>query len=239
MKLRLYGRRTALLGQLIAPSVPARAPRILRIDEFAFRKGRTYGTVLVDIETSSPVDVLPDRESATVAGRLREHPGAEVVCRDRFMAFTKAIRQAVPDALEVADRWHLLQNLSTAVEKTCRRHRDCLRRPDGTVSGQQLAAPESRLLDRVRQRHVEVDELAATGLSLSAIGRRLRLDRKTVRRYRNKDLEDLLTSARDRGQGVLDPFIDHVQQRFDKGQTNSMQLYRELLTLGYIGGYHA
>lgn len=91
--------------------------------------------------------------ACAVAGWLCENPGAEVVCRDRFMAFTKAIRQAVPEAPDMADRRHVLQNLSTAVEKTCRRRRDCLRRPDGTVSGRQLAAPESRLLDRVRQRH--------------------------------------------------------------------------------------
>jgi transposase len=95
-KLRLPGRRTALLSQLVAPPVPAQAPRILGIDEFAFRKGRTYGTVLVDVETSRPVDVLPDRETGSVAAWLQEHPGAEIVCRDRLMAFTKAIRQAAP-----------------------------------------------------------------------------------------------------------------------------------------------
>ncbi|NGO46105.1 transposase [Streptomyces ureilyticus] len=88
-----------------------------------------YGTVLVDAETSRPVDVLPDRETNSVAAWLHEHRGAEIVCRDRLMAFTKAISQAAPDALQVADRWHLLQNLSTAVEKTCRRHRPCLRKP--------------------------------------------------------------------------------------------------------------
>ncbi|MFF7598500.1 transposase [Streptomyces mirabilis] len=169
--------------------------RILGIDEFAFRKGRTYGTVLVDIETSRPVDVLPDRETGTVTAWLQEHPGAEIVCRDRLMAFTKAIRQAAPDALEVADRWHLLQNLSTAVEKTCRRHRDCLRRPSGSEASTPLRTPDTPLLDRIRRRYAEVNELAATGLSLNAIGRRLQLDRKTVRRYQNKDLAGLLASA--------------------------------------------
>ncbi|MFJ4831723.1 transposase [Streptomyces sp. NPDC088747] len=183
------------------------------------------------------MDVLPDRETSTVAAWLLEHPGAEIVCRDRLMAFTKAIRQAAPDALEVADRWHLLQNLSTAVEKICRGHRDCLRQPAAN-SGQQPAAPQSPLLERIRQRHREVNELAATGMSLNAISRRLRLDRKTVRRYRNKTLEDLFASVRDCGHGVLDPYIDHVQHRFKAGCTSSMQLYRELLALGYIGGYH-
>lgn len=79
MKLRIHGRRTALLGQLTARPVPTRAPRILGIDEFAFRKGRTYGTVLVDVESSRPVDVLPDRETSTVATWLHEHPGAEII----------------------------------------------------------------------------------------------------------------------------------------------------------------
>ncbi|MFD9411262.1 transposase [Streptomyces sp. NPDC059989] len=73
-KLRIHGRRTALLGQLAAQPVPARAPRILGIDEFAFRKGRTCGTVLVDVESSRPVDVLPDRETSTVAAWLQDHP---------------------------------------------------------------------------------------------------------------------------------------------------------------------
>ncbi len=237
-KLRVHGRRTTLLRQLAAQPVPARAPRILGIDEFAFRKGRTYGTVLVDVESSRPLDVLPDRETSTVATWLQEHPGAEIVCRDRLMAFTKAIRQAGPDALEVADRWHLLQNLSAAVEKTCRRHHECLRRPAGLGSNPPSATPETPLLDRIRRRHGEVNELAATGMSLSAIGRRLQLDRKTVRRYRNKDLAGLLASAQDRGHGVLDPFIEHVQHRFQAGCTSSMQLYRELLALGYTGGYH-
>lgn len=188
--------------------MPARAPRILGIDEFAFRRGRTYGTVLVDVENSKALDVLPDRETATVAAWLHEHPGAEIVCRDRLMAFTKAVRQAAPDALEAADRWHLLQNLSTAVEKTCRQHRDCLRQQSAPETEQRtpLAPADSPLLDRVRQRHAEINELASAGLSLNAIGRRLRLDRKTVRRYRNKRLDDIIASARDRGPGVLGPF---------------------------------
>ncbi|MHC5262668.1 ISL3 family transposase [Streptomyces sp. UC4497] len=181
---------------------------------------------------------MPNRETSSVAAWLHEHPGAEIVCRDRLLAFTKAIKQAAPDALEVADRWHLLQNLSTAVEKTCRRHRACLRRPATTDAGPLPTAPATPFLDRVRQRHRDVNELAATGLSLSAIGRRLRLDRKTVRRYLHSDLEDLLASARDRGAGLLDPFTDYVQHRFQAGCTNSMQLYRELVGLGYVGGYH-
>ncbi|MGW6617717.1 transposase [Streptomyces erythrochromogenes] len=79
-KLRFYGLRTSIQSKLTAPPVPARAPRILGIDEFAFRKGRTYGTVLVDVDSSRPVDVLPDRGTSTVAAWLQEHPGSEIIC---------------------------------------------------------------------------------------------------------------------------------------------------------------
>ncbi|MFD0449027.1 transposase [Streptomyces indonesiensis] len=75
------------------------------MDEFAFRKGCAYGTVLVDVEASRVVDVLPDRTSETFAAWLTEHPGAEIICRDRATAYTKAVKEAAPNAVEVADRW--------------------------------------------------------------------------------------------------------------------------------------
>ncbi|MEU9456246.1 transposase [Streptomyces sp. NPDC048277] len=126
--MRLTAGRTRLLRLLTAPTVQDRAPRVLGVDKFAFRKGCTYGAVLVDVEAGRVVDVLPDRTSGTFAAWLKEHPGAEIICRDRATAYTKAVREAAPDALEVADRRHLLQNLSAAVEKTCLQRRDCLRK---------------------------------------------------------------------------------------------------------------
>ncbi|MFE6617750.1 ISL3 family transposase [Streptomyces sp. NPDC057740] len=127
-RLQLTAGRTRLLRLLTAPAVPDRAPRVLGVDEFAFRKGCTYGTVLVDVETGRGVDVLPDRTSETFPAWLKEHPGAEIICRDRATAYAKAVREAAPNAVEVADRWHLLRNLSAAVEKTCHQHSDCLRK---------------------------------------------------------------------------------------------------------------
>ncbi|MFF3713976.1 transposase [Streptomyces phaeochromogenes] len=80
---------------------------MLGVDEFAFRKGWRYGTVLVEIEAARVVDGLPDRDAATFATWLREHPGAEIICRDRASAYSSAVRQAAPSAQEIADRWHL------------------------------------------------------------------------------------------------------------------------------------
>lgn len=117
-RLHLSAGRSKLLSLLEAPPVPKHAPRVLGVDEFAFRKGCTYGTVLVDVEAGRVVDVFPDRTAETFADWLRAHPGVEIICRDRATAYTRAIGEAAPHAVGVADRWHLLQNLSTAVESS-------------------------------------------------------------------------------------------------------------------------
>ncbi|MGW2564141.1 ISL3 family transposase [Streptomyces sp. NPDC001514] len=156
------------------------------MDEFAFRKGCTYGTVLVDVEAGRVVDVLPDRTAETFADWLRAHPGVEIICRDRAAAYTRAIREAVPHAVEVADRWHLLQNLSAAVEKTCHQHRNCLRKhaEDETPTAPEPvllelpppALPRTQIIERTRHRHADVHRLVEAGWTISAIGRRLNLD---------------------------------------------------------------
>ncbi|MFI8791312.1 ISL3 family transposase [Streptomyces sp. NPDC055105] len=201
-RLRLVAGRTRLLRLLTAPTAPDRASRVLGVDEFAFRKGCTYGTVLVDVEARRVVDVLPDRTSETFAAWLTEHPGAEIICRDRASAYTKAVKEAAPHALEVADRWHLLQNLSAAVEKTCHQHRDCLRQRAEEETVTEVPEPPSMLLppaellrtqiiERTRHRYEDIHRLLEKRWTGCAIARRLNLDRKTVRRFRDTDLDEL------------------------------------------------
>lgn len=104
-------------------SQPAKpAPRILGIDDWAWRRGRRYGTVLVDLESNNVIDLLPDREAATVGRRLREHPGVEIVARDRAGAYADGVRQGAPDVIQVVDRWHLLRNLGVAVQGLADKH---------------------------------------------------------------------------------------------------------------------
>ncbi len=101
---------------------PAGAPRVVGIDDRAWRKGQRHGTILVDLERSDVIDLLPDRDVGTVGAWLKAHPGVEVVSRDRSAAYARAATEGAPQAEQVADRWHLLENLREAVERVLERH---------------------------------------------------------------------------------------------------------------------
>ena len=112
-----------------AASSDCPAPRVVGIDDWAWRKGNRYGTILVDLERHRVVELLPDREVETIVSWLRQQPGIEVIARDRGHVYIEAASTGAPQALQVADRWHLLNNLVAVVEESLLQHRWTCRTP--------------------------------------------------------------------------------------------------------------
>ncbi|MGW3852473.1 ISL3 family transposase, partial [Streptomyces fagopyri] len=155
------------------PEPQPRTPRVVGVDEYAMRRGRIYGTVVVDVEARRPVDLLPSRRAATVAAWLAERPGIEVVCRDRAPFFAEGASIGAPTAVQVADRFHLWRNLGEAAERCISRHRSCLRAttteaaPEKTevqvpADGRSPWPTGHRFADRTRAKHATVHAMLAT-----------------------------------------------------------------------------
>ncbi|MEV4231426.1 transposase [Streptomyces bobili] len=183
---------------------------------------------------------------------LAGHPGVEVICRDRSAAYAEAGRIGAPDAVHVADRWHIWSNLAEAVEKTVVQHRALLREPhDSSAAGaaaamgkQELEPPlpsaprtTGRLSDRVREQHTAVHTLLNKGVGLRTIGRELGLARNTVRRLAHAASADELLVGRWTGRtSILDPHKPYLRQRWAEGCTVARRLFEEVREHGYTGG---
>ncbi|MGW7310807.1 transposase [Streptomyces sp. NPDC054835] len=224
------------------------AVRVLGVDEFALLKGHTYATLLVDLETRRPIDVLPGREAAPVARWLADHPEVQIICRDRASAYAEAARQASPQAVQVADAWHLWNNLAKAVEKTVTGHYGCIRAAHAAVHQPGKTQPPTepdemldvrgrprRIVATIRERHQAVHELLAQGRSLRGISRDLHLDYYSVRRYaRTANVNELLVKVTQR-RTLLDDYKPYIYQRFVQGCRNASQLHREVCEQGFPG----
>ena len=236
--------RHTLIRVLMALPGPAAGPvRVLGIDDFSLRKGRTYATLLVDMETGRPADVLPDREAGTAAGWLRAHPEVEVICRDRAGAYAEAARDGAPRAVQVADRWHLWHNLCEYAGKAVARHQGCLGGPGRGGPGQppereqeqeeQAAGVPASLEAVIRQRHAAVRQLRAGGATLPEAAAALGLSRQLTGRFWRAPGADALLKVR--GVSALDPWKPYLRRRWDAGITTIAVLHREITALGYAG----
>ena len=90
----------------------APAATVIGIDDFAWRRGHSYGSIVVDLERRKVIDILPDRQRGTIVAWLKENRQVRVICRDRGPGYGAAAAEAAPQARQVADRWHLFENAS-------------------------------------------------------------------------------------------------------------------------------
>jgi transposase len=237
---------------------PVRTPRVLGVDDVALRRGRgvpRYGTLLVNLETHRPIDLLDERTAEVFANWLRQHPGVEIIVRDRAGAYAEGGKQGAPDAIQIADRFHLSANASAALDEVLRSsHRrvehvisEVASEPEPTVvpslppaapSGAQLRELEarSRRIARwqtVRQRH-------AAGATIRTIAKDLGMSRMTVRRLlQTPDPPRNRPPERPRPGGLtspsLEPYRSYLEARWQDGCSNIAQLHREVEALGYQG----
>ena len=223
----------------VAEQDAAAAPRVLGVDDFALRKGHRHGTVLIDVETGRVADLLPDREAATLGKWLEDHPGAQVICRDRGGAYADGARQGAPGAAQVADRWHLWSNLGDRAREAAAAHlRSC---PAGPPAAPAQAAPapaapeggKPTLAGRTRRRHAAVAQLLDAGHSVTAAAHILGLTRLTVRRYAAAATAGDLDPAA--AEPALDPFKRHLTRAWNQGTRDPAALRDRIAALGYDG----
>src|SRR5829696_5855256 len=191
-----------------SPSILHPPPNAVGIDDWAFRRGHRYGTILVDLERHEVIDLLEDREAGSVIAWLKRHPEITVITRDRSGEYAEAAGKGAPQAMQVADRWHLLHNLAAVLEELFLQKRKTLREAART----EAASPEEeddaaavlpgpltphrpriwyeRQLEVSRKRHERLVEqwrnirrLHLADADVYDIARRLGVSRSTVYRY--------------------------------------------------------
>ena len=223
----------------IAPCPP---PRVVGIDDWAWRRGRSYGTIVCDLERRRVIDLLPGRTSAPVRDWLAAHPSVVVVSRDRSGPYAEAARTGAPAATQVADRWHLLVNASEALRGVVERHQPAIRAAarhgapaPAALNSPAENAPASETGGRRRARCEAALRLHHEGLPIKKVARHIGASRNAVRRWVRAGR--FVPYRRAPGPSRLDRHLPVVEARWQEGERNAAALHRELRALGFDGGY--
>src|SRR6266700_3876358 len=233
----------------------ASSPRVLGIDDWSWKRRLRYGTLLCDLESGKPIDVLADREVETVSAWFERHPGVEIVSRDRSSQYAAAIRKGAPQALQVADLWHIGKNLADSVSALLARCRAEIRRalqvqamPEHKqeetepMLEEERQPPRGRLVKLAQEgrraqkldRYTQIVELHHQGLRAADIASRVGIGERTVYRWlRHGSFPE--ARRRRRRPSLMDPYERYVLSWWQEGNRNGSQLYQELTSRGYKG----
>lgn len=229
-------------------------PRVIGVDDWTMRKGQTYGTIILDLQSHQPLDLLPDRSAETLAHWLKDHPTVTHISRDRAQAYADGCTQGAPDAIQIADRWHLFHNMRDALVSVLEHYDAVIRQPplpSEPVPRPTKPAPEAipavppappppprrdvLLLQRVRrhQRNATMHDLHMRGWTHQAIASHLGVHPKTVSRQLQQP-PDSAGVQRPR-RSILDLYLPYLRERWAAGCRNASQLFRELVDQGFAG----
>jgi transposase len=237
----------------VAPPPNASPPQIIGVDEWAWRRGQRYGTLVVNLEDHRVIDLRPERSADTVALWLAQHPTVTIVCRDRSALYADGIRRGAPNAVQVVDRFHLVKNLRETVEAFLHSQRPALQAAAArTAQALTLVAGTGSVTLRYRgrrqcshggqqrreaeqqQRHAAwvatyeaIHTLHAQGTPVTTIAEQLGISRPTVYAYLRRTIPPSPRSPQRSGQ-VLRPYMPYLIRRWREGSTDSMQLWREI-----------
>jgi transposase len=241
------------------PLPAASSPRVVGIDDWSWKRRLRYGTVICDLESNTPIDVLPDRSVETVSVWFLNHPTVEIVSRDRSSEYAAGISKGAPQALQVADRWHIGKNLAESVSTLLARCRAEIRRglhgqaepsqereETEPVLEEERYAPRSHSVVLAREgrraqkldRYTQVVDLHHQGLRAANIASRVGIAERTVHRWlRNGSFPE--ARRRRRRPSLIDPYERYVLQWWQEGNRHGAQLYRDLTSRGYKGSSKA
>lgn len=227
---------TFLRSVRATPGEAVAEPRVVGIDDWAWRKGQRYGTLICDLERRRIIDLLPDREPATVEAWLSARPGIEVVARDRNGGYGGAVTRALPNAVQVADRWHLLENASAAFLTAVQRSMPAIRKAIGvkTLDPKLLTAAEKLQFEgfqRRQQTNRMVRRMADDGVSIKRIVRLTGLSRGLVRQIIRGEREDVFRIR----ESSLTPWLPRLEREWGGGCRNGAELWRRLRADGFLG----
>jgi transposase len=221
-------RHTALRVLLKIPLPAVAVPRVLGIDDFALRRSLVYATVLIDAETGRRVDVVPGRTADAAEKWLKDHPGVQIVCRDGSGAYGEAVRQALPDAVQAGDRWHLWHGLGEAARKEVAAHCACWAKGIPLQDGKRAAT--------TAERWQQVHELRAQNVGLPGCARRLNLSLNTIKRYDRASEPQRLQRVPKYRPTLARPHRDYLRKRrAEEPGVPVQQLLREIRERGYQG----
>jgi transposase/predicted transcriptional regulator len=237
----MAARVARLLGFVVSPDTlirlqrqeqfPCPQVRVLGVDEFALRRSHTYGTILVDLERHRPIDLLEGAEAEPFTQWLLHYPQVEVLARDRGWAYALAGHTALPNALQVTDRFHLVYNVGDALKELLHSRRW---HSTGTAREGADGSPERQPTPGRQALWEAVQHRKGTGQSISAIARELGINRKTVSRYLAADRPPV-QGARPPSPSKVRPHLTYLRQRWIQGCHSARKLYHELVQQGYTG----